>query len=56
MQLVELIYELLDAHYETALLIEQPTCAIRWDAHLDYVRALQRQGREVLAAACVEQA
>jgi hypothetical protein len=45
-----LIYELLDAHYDTAELAEDLSDHDeRWQAHLDYLRALQRTGREVLA-------
>lgn len=50
--LVRLVYELLDAHQDTARLVGTGTAAdIRWRAHLDYLRALQRVGREVLAGA-----
>src|SRR3954454_14740096 len=48
--LTELAYELLDAHTDTAQLIDgvhDPS----WAAHLDYLRALQRKGREMLARA-----
>jgi hypothetical protein len=50
-----LIYELLDAHGDTVELAtesEVPRGAeagVRWQAHIDYLRALQRKGREVLA-------
>jgi uncharacterized protein YciI len=44
-----LIYELLDAHDDTARLAATLTPDPRWAAHLDYLRALQRKGREVLA-------
>jgi hypothetical protein len=44
-----LIYELLDAHYDTAELAEDLACDEAWAAHLDYLRALQRKGRETLA-------
>ena len=44
-----LIYELLDAHYDTAeMAAELPSDAV-WEAHVDYLRALQREGRAVLA-------
>lgn len=46
---VGLIYELLDAHQDTirmaAALRHQP----EWGAHIDYLRALQREGRATLA-------
>jgi hypothetical protein len=50
-----LLYELLDAHIDTIKLagsleengsLEQSQ---RWAAHLDYLRGLQRVGRETLA-------
>lgn len=62
-----LLYELLDAHSDTARLAAElgleaqgaipgelsialdRTTALRWSAHLDYLRALQRKGRETLA-------
>jgi hypothetical protein len=46
-----LLYELLDAHIDTIKLarpLEQDDC---WAAHLDYLRDLQRVGRETLARA-----
>ena len=49
-QLIALAYELLDAHSDTVALaspIDDPA----WQAHTDYVRALQRRGREILAGA-----
>jgi hypothetical protein len=53
--IVALVYELLDAHDDTARL------AIRtldrdpvWREHLDYIRQLQRVGRESLANTAVE--
>jgi hypothetical protein len=46
---VKLVYELLDAHADTMRMAgdtdEDPT----WAAHLDYLRGLQRVGREALA-------
>jgi len=47
---IALIYELLDAHGDTARLAD----ALRgpdlpWESHLEYLRALQRRGREILA-------
>ncbi len=47
---VELIYELLDAHDDTARLAAEFDCELRWAAHLDYLCRLQRLGRELLAA------
>jgi hypothetical protein len=44
-----LIYELLDAHDDTARLVASDSCAADWAAHADYLRALQRTGREILA-------
>lgn len=46
---VELVYELLDAHADTADLAAEFRCEPRWAAHLDYLRALQRTARETLA-------
>jgi hypothetical protein len=42
-------YELLDAHADTAQLTDGLIYDPSWEAHLDYLRALQRQGREMLA-------
>jgi hypothetical protein len=50
-QLTELIYELLDAHTDTVRLADEPTTTLGWGAHLEYLRDLQRLGREVLAHA-----
>ena len=47
--LVLLAYELLDAHSDTAQLAEGLAYDRSWAAHLDYLRALQRTGREMLA-------
>jgi hypothetical protein len=47
--LVALAYELLDAHADTAQLADGLTYNLSWAAHLDYLRALQRKGREMLA-------
>jgi hypothetical protein len=47
-ELVELVYELLDAHLDTAELAAERG-DIAWQLHLDYLRALQRRGRELLA-------
>ena len=48
-RLTELVYELLDAHADTAALIGEPALGPDWEAHLDYLRDLQRVGRELLA-------
>jgi hypothetical protein len=47
--LVDLVYELLDAHDDTARLVRADGREEAWDAHLDYLRSLQRVGREMLA-------
>jgi hypothetical protein len=44
-----LVYELLDAHDDTVRLGERLETDLRWRAHLDYLRGLQRVGREALA-------
>jgi hypothetical protein len=49
-----LIYELLDAHDDTAHMAAELTCDPVWQAHVEYLRALQRKGREVLAQMAVE--
>jgi hypothetical protein len=49
--LTRLVYELLDAHYDTARLAEDVAEDERWHAHLAYLRDLQRVAREVLATA-----
>jgi hypothetical protein len=48
-KLVALVYELLDAHEDTTRISQEPTDAEGWAAHLDYLRQLQRVGREFLA-------
>ena len=48
-RLVALAYELLDAHADTAQLADGLPYDPSWAAHLDYLRALQRKGRETLA-------
>jgi hypothetical protein len=47
--LVELVYELLDAHDDTAQLARLSASDQQWAAHLDYLRCLQRKGRQLLA-------
>ena len=44
-----LVYELLDAHDDTSRLADELAADPRWGAHLDYLRGLQRVGREALA-------
>lgn len=45
----ELVYELLDAHVDTMRLAHELDEDPAWAAHLDYLRDLQRVGREALA-------
>ena len=52
-QLTQLVYELLDAHDDTARLAAEMACETRWALHLDYLRDLQRIGRETLGNASV---
>jgi hypothetical protein len=47
--LAELVYELLDAHADTLSLTWELPASTAWAAHLDYLRDLQRVGRERLA-------
>ena len=47
--LAELVYELLDAHVDTLALSAEGPATTAWAAHLDYLRDLQRVGRERLA-------
>jgi hypothetical protein len=51
-ELIWLVYELLDAHDDTAALIatDGPS-ELAWAFHLDYLRALQRTGRQIVARA-----
>jgi hypothetical protein len=51
----ELAYELLDAHTDTAQLVDGLPYDPSWAAHLDYLRALQRKGREILACTASEE-
>ncbi len=53
--LAELAYELLDAHTDTAQLVDGLPYDPSWAAHLDYLRALQRKGREMLAHTAPEE-
>jgi hypothetical protein len=52
--LVALIYELLDAHDDTARLVPDQAGDAEWQNHLVYMRDLQRVGREALARAASE--
>jgi hypothetical protein len=54
-ELTALVYELLDAHDDTARLA-QGLGDIAWEIHLDYLRTLQRKGRETLARLGLEEA
>jgi hypothetical protein len=45
----ELVYELLDAHVDTMRMALDLDSDPAWAAHLDYLRDLQRVGREALA-------
>ncbi len=47
--LTDLVYELLDAHVDTVALAGELEQVPAWAAHLDYLRDLQRVGREALA-------
>lgn len=51
--LIDLAYELLDAHSDSIALGSDITDPA-WQAHADYVRALQRRGREILAVSAQE--
>ena len=53
--LAELAYELLDAHTDTAQLIDCLPYDPSWAAHLDYLRALQRKCLEMLARTAPEE-
>ncbi len=54
--LVELVYELLDAHLDTKELADAEGLDDfpEWCAHLEYLTALQRTARELLAGADTE--
>ena len=53
-RLVVLAYELLDAHRDTEELASTLAFDETWQAHLDYLRALNRAGRAVLARTSLE--
>ena len=50
-QLTRLVYELLDAHDDTARIATGQDLDPGWEAHLSYLRDLQRVARELLAHA-----
>jgi hypothetical protein len=52
--LARLVYELLDAHYDTIRLVEDAAEDECWHAHLAYLRDLQRVARELLATATAD--
>jgi hypothetical protein len=54
--LLTLVYELLDAHDDTARMAGELGGDPDWCAHLEYLRRLQRRGREILAASVCEHA
>ncbi len=54
-EVTALVYELLDAHDDTARLAAG-LGDIAWGIHLDYLRGLQRTGRELLARLWLEEA
>jgi hypothetical protein len=47
---VGLVYELLDAHHDTVRMFDEPATEQAWESHLDYLRALQRSARHLLAS------
>jgi hypothetical protein len=53
-QLNRLVYELLDAQLDTERLVYGLSTDLRWRAHLDYLRDLQRTGHEILAGGAAE--
>ena len=50
-QLTRLVYELLEAHDDTTRIATEQDLNVRWQAHLSYLRDLQRVARELLAHA-----
>ena len=52
-ELAQLVYELLDAHEDTARLVADTASDSSWAIHLEYLRDLQRIGREALGRASV---
>jgi hypothetical protein len=51
-----LVYELLDAHADTVCLAEGLEHDPAWSAHIDYLRALQREGLALLSQLDLEDA
>jgi hypothetical protein len=51
---IALIYELLDAHDDTARMAASLESDPAWQAHLEYLRTLQRRGREAVAQLSLE--
>jgi hypothetical protein len=49
-EVTDLVYELLDAHDDTARLAAG-FGDLAWELHLEYLRALQRRARSILARA-----
>lgn len=49
--ITQLVYELLDAHIDTMRMAHDLDDDPAWAAHLDYLRDLQRVGREAIARA-----
>jgi hypothetical protein len=54
-QLTRLVYELLDAHDDTARIATGQPLDAHWQTHLSYLRDLQRVARELLARAGQEE-
>lgn len=52
----ELVYELLDAHEDTAQMAAWFRCDPDWREHLERLQTLQRKGRETLAHTCLDTA
>ena len=50
-QLTPLVHELPNAHDDTARLAADLASDVRWEAHVGYLRDLQRLGRQALALA-----
>ena len=49
-ELIGLTEELLEAHLDTVEIAGELAPDPEWQAHLDYLRALQRRGQALLAA------
>ena len=52
--LLDVVYELLDAHQDTVRLGAQISTDPQWQAHMSYVRDLQRVGKETVARATTD--